>query len=201
MSVWGRDRWRHNCDGSRLRRADRLLIRPASGRQAGTGLSARTDHWKDTDCSGHSRIESQTKSTDANLTNAPDGTTRTLTVRECQLTASAACVTVTPGPVFRVAPCRPVTPEVAGSSPVAPVENILQIGIFCCPSRRNRPPASTGHALIPQANPGPLKRCKSPCSVAGHQARVFGHPAQILQAEGQFDAEGYVLQAVGAVDR
>src|SRR2546421_4893388 len=28
-------------------------------------------------------IESQTKSTDANLTNAPDGTTRTLTVREC----------------------------------------------------------------------------------------------------------------------
>jgi hypothetical protein len=25
---------------------------------------------------------------------------------------------------------RPVTPEVAGSSPVAPVANILQIGIF-----------------------------------------------------------------------
>ena len=37
---------------------------------------------------------------------------------------------------------RPVSPEVAGSSPVAPVENILQIGIFCCQHRRMRPPAS-----------------------------------------------------------
>ena len=36
---------------------------------------------------------------------------------------------------------RPVTPEVAGSSPVAPVENTPQIGIFCCPFWRNRPPA------------------------------------------------------------
>jgi hypothetical protein len=36
---------------------------------------------------------------------------------------------------------RPVTPEVAGSSPVAPVENILQMGIFCCRFWRNRPPA------------------------------------------------------------
>ncbi|HEY8777894.1 MAG TPA: hypothetical protein VIM33_15615 [Gaiellaceae bacterium] len=44
-------------------RADRLLIRPASGRQAGTGFSARTDHWKDTDESGHAGIESRTKST------------------------------------------------------------------------------------------------------------------------------------------
>src|SRR6266545_3505633 len=35
----------------------------------------------------------------------------------------------------------PVTPEVAGSSPVAPVENILQIGIFGCLFWRNRPPA------------------------------------------------------------
>ena len=42
------DRGRQNCDGSRPNRADRLLIRPASGRQAGTGLSARTHHWKDT---------------------------------------------------------------------------------------------------------------------------------------------------------
>src|SRR5438067_7253508 len=79
------NRGRQNCDGSRAQDADRLLIRPASGRQAGTGLSARTDHWKDTDSSGHSRIESQTKSTDANLTNAPDGTGHTLTVRECHL--------------------------------------------------------------------------------------------------------------------
>jgi hypothetical protein len=66
-------------------RADRLLIRPASGRQADTGLSTRTHHWKDTDTPGHSKIESQAKSTDANLTNAPDGTPHTLTVQECPL--------------------------------------------------------------------------------------------------------------------
>ncbi len=48
----------------------------------GTGLSARTHHWKDTGTTGHSRIESQTKSTAANLTNAPDGTSHTLTVPE-----------------------------------------------------------------------------------------------------------------------
>src|ERR671919_591091 len=46
--------------------------------------------------------------------------------------------------------CRPVTPEVAGSSPVAPARNILQIRSFCCPSRRERPPASRRPpALIP----------------------------------------------------
>src|SRR6266516_4561009 len=33
-------------------RADRLLIKPASGRQADTGLSARTHHWKDTEPAG-----------------------------------------------------------------------------------------------------------------------------------------------------
>ena len=71
--------------GHASKEADRLLIRPASGRQADTGLSARTHHWKDTDNSGHSGIESQTKSTDANLTNAPDGTTHTLTVPEYTL--------------------------------------------------------------------------------------------------------------------
>src|SRR5581483_3874385 len=72
--VWGWNRGRQNCDGSRAENADRLLIRPASGRQAGTGLSARTHHWKDTDGPGHSRIESQAKSTATNLANAPDGT-------------------------------------------------------------------------------------------------------------------------------
>jgi hypothetical protein len=45
---------------------------------------------------------------------------------------------------------RPVTPEVAGSSPVAPVENILQMAFFCCPIRRKRPPVSFDAALIPQ---------------------------------------------------
>src|SRR5436189_5163270 len=76
------NRGRQNCDRSRAQNADRLLIRPTSGRQAGTGLSARTNHWKDTAAAGHSRIESRTKSTDTNLTRAPDGTAHTLTVRE-----------------------------------------------------------------------------------------------------------------------
>ena len=75
MSVWGGNRGRQNCDGSRAQNADRLLIRPASGHQAGTGLSDRTNHWKDTRKRGHSTIESRTKSTDTNLANAPDGTT------------------------------------------------------------------------------------------------------------------------------
>jgi len=38
----------------------------------------------------HSQIESRTKSTDANLTNAPDGTAHTLTVRECHPRAPCA---------------------------------------------------------------------------------------------------------------
>src|SRR5215207_11120686 len=46
---------------------------------------------------------------------------------------------------------RPVTPEVAGSSPVASV-NYLQISIFCCRDRRNRPPASSHPAEIPHPN-------------------------------------------------
>jgi hypothetical protein len=54
-------------------KADRLLIRPASGRQAGTGFLARTNRSKDTR-QGHPYAESQTKNTDTNLTRAPDGT-------------------------------------------------------------------------------------------------------------------------------
>ena len=53
-------------------RADRLLIRPASGRQAGTGFLARTNRSKDTQ-RGHPYAESQTRNTDTNLTRAPDG--------------------------------------------------------------------------------------------------------------------------------
>ena len=89
MPVWDGNRGRQNCDGSRAQNADRLLIRPASGRQAGTGLSARTNHWKDTHTRGHSGIESRPKSTDTNLANAPDGTEHTLTVRECHLDGAA----------------------------------------------------------------------------------------------------------------
>jgi DNA-binding transcriptional ArsR family regulator len=55
---------------------------------------------------------------------------------------------------------RPVTPEVAGSSPVAPV-NFLQIAIFCCRAWRKRPPVSFHLACIPHGNPG-----KSPLRVA-----------------------------------
>jgi hypothetical protein len=81
---------------------------------------------------------------------------------------------------------RPVTPEVAGSSPVAPVENTLQIGIFCCPSWRNRPPAfrpvtRSSRARHPDAARS-RKASKSTCSVAGHGVRVLGHPAAIPQA-------------------
>ena len=47
---------------------------------------------------------------------------------------------------------RPVTPEVAGSSPVAPVK-YLQISIVCCLARRKRPPASIHPAHIPHGNP------------------------------------------------
>jgi hypothetical protein len=36
---------------------------------------------------------------------------------------------------------RPVTPEVAGSSPVAPAENILQMHMFCCQDGLERLPA------------------------------------------------------------
>jgi len=54
-------------------RADRLLIRPASGRQAGTGFLARTNRSKDTR-QGHPYAESQTKNTGTTLANAPDGT-------------------------------------------------------------------------------------------------------------------------------
>ncbi len=43
--------------------------------------------------------------------------------------------------LYRLSLYRPVTPEVAGSSPVAPAINILQISRFCCPAGRKRPPA------------------------------------------------------------
>jgi hypothetical protein len=54
-------------------KADRLLIRPASGRQTGTGLLARTYLAKDTRKQGHSGIESRTKSTGTTLATTPDG--------------------------------------------------------------------------------------------------------------------------------
>jgi hypothetical protein len=44
-------------------------------------------------------------------------------------------------PLDRKRQDRPVTLEVAGSSPVAPAKNVLQMGMFCCQDRRERPPA------------------------------------------------------------
>ena len=82
VSVWGGNRGRQNCDGSRAHNADRLLIRPASGRQTGAGHSARTYHWKDTHTTGSfgNRVTSEEHGT--TLATTPDGVPRTLTVRE-----------------------------------------------------------------------------------------------------------------------
>jgi len=55
-------------------KADRLLIRPASGHQAGTGLFARTHLAKDIRERSHVLTESRPKSTSTTLANAPDGT-------------------------------------------------------------------------------------------------------------------------------
>jgi hypothetical protein len=80
---------------------------------------------------------------------------------------------------------RPVTPEVAGSSPVAPVENTLQLGRFCCRFWRHRPPVfhrSRAHpARESETRFGHGKRCKSACSLArpgGQSLRSSrAHPA------------------------
>ena len=47
---------------------------------------------------------------------------------------------------------RPVTPEVAGSSPGASIK-VLQIGMFCCLRRRKPSSASKHPAHIPHGNP------------------------------------------------
>jgi hypothetical protein len=51
---------------------------------------------------------------------------------------------------------RPVTPEVAGSSPVAPVKS-LQIASFFARSGAIDRRLSTGHALIPHAHPDAVR--------------------------------------------
>jgi hypothetical protein len=55
--------------------ADGLAGGGGDRRCAGTGLSARTNHWKDTRGRGHPLAESRAKSTDTNLTAAPDRAT------------------------------------------------------------------------------------------------------------------------------
>ena len=91
----------------------------------------------------------------------------------------------------RLSPPRPEASRPAchaggrGSRPVAPVENMLQIGVFCCLFWRNRPPAfrPVTHSSRTRIRtpPDSVKPCKSPCSVAGHGVRVLGHPAAIPQ--------------------
>ena len=61
-------------------RADRLLIRPASGRQAGTGLSTRTYLAKDIRKRSHVRNESRAKSTGHHLGKRPRRDPNRLTV-------------------------------------------------------------------------------------------------------------------------
>jgi hypothetical protein len=60
--------------------------------------------------------------------------------RQCRKTLLTAGIPAHPR-LDRKRQDRPVTPEVAGSSPVAPAENVLQIAMFCCQDRRERPPA------------------------------------------------------------
>ena len=96
MPVWDENRGRQNCDGSRAHTADRLLIRPASGRQAGTGLSDRTNHWKDI----HQTESFTNRVTNKEHRHQPDKRPRrdtdTLTVHECPL--SSPPKRETPGP-------------------------------------------------------------------------------------------------------
>jgi hypothetical protein len=105
---------------------------------------------------------------------------------------------VRPRRLFRalvLKPCRmrfrPVTPEVAGSSPVAPVENILQISVFCCRSWRRRRRSPTGLPLDPvceiscepDARTAANGHVRSPVW-APHGLPVLRHPALIPLAHG-----------------
>ena len=76
---------------------------------------------------------------------------------------------------------RPVTPEVAGSSPVAPAVNILHIGMFCCQDGRERPLAFCVSRSDP-ARPGKWlvsRHCLvfDPAIRRHHPAREFGAAA------------------------
>jgi hypothetical protein len=106
--------------------------------------------------------------------------------RQCRKTLLTAGIPAHPR-LDRKRQDRPVTPEVAGSSPVAPVENTLQIGIFVAESGvidRRLPNRSRAHpARDFRTRFRDVKRCKSPCSASGPVTRVFAHPAQIPQAD------------------
>ena len=96
--------------------ADRLLIRPTSGRQTGTGHSARTHHSKDTHQQGHAKIESQTKSTGATLATTPDEAPTHSSMRECPLSNLSSLGLPPRQRLFRVWRGRPerLRPSIAG---------------------------------------------------------------------------------------
>jgi hypothetical protein len=94
---------------------------------------------------------------------------------------------------------RPVTPEVAGSSPVAPVK-VLQIGILSYRRRSDRPPASCDPAHIPapeNSRPGPLK-AQIPASQTTGQ--VAGRPRQTTVEMRRFPAALSIAQAARSAD-
>jgi hypothetical protein len=70
---------------------------------------------------------------------------------------------------------RPVTPEVAGSSPVAPVKS-LQTGIFCCRAGRKRPPPSFHPALIPRRKIAAQSRLESVIPAGKTTGHIAGRP-------------------------
>jgi hypothetical protein len=76
---------------------------------------------------------------------------------------------------------RPVTPEVAGSSPVAPVKKDLQIGISCC-STRHRLHTRDIHARL-RGGPKTAKNGPRPVPWSLFQA-VFGLPTRTTARTG-----------------
>jgi hypothetical protein len=91
-------------------RADRLLIRPTSVRQTGTGLLARTDPPK-TPARGQSRHESQTESTGTSLNTIPDALPDTSGVKPSPFERIKLCVCC-PNSIHDVQPiCNPAVHE------------------------------------------------------------------------------------------
>jgi hypothetical protein len=102
-------------------------------------------------------------------------------------------------PELTFAERRPVTPEVAGSSPVAPVENILQIGIFCLPILAQ---ATAGFQPVTRSSRtqmmdvvGRVKPWKSPCSVDPRPPEFSVVPRRSRKRMVQLDGKGLVDEA------
>src|SRR5439155_19116268 len=87
---------------------------------------------------------------------------------------------------------RPVTPEVAGSSPVAPVKD-LRVGLFSCPCRRKRTPVFCDPVLIlpgcSRRKPCVAAKARSASAVAERSSPATRGPAR-LRSEPQQAAAG-----------